>query len=282
MASSIDATIELAGEADRLGYTRYWLTEHPPQPNPQLTIGLLAGVTDSIRVGTAGILLRYRNPIEAAQNFLMLEKLFPGRIDAGFCAGKAGSALLDAALLDGRRDECDDPLTFGERVDRFAGHLRGEQQAPQWPERAGAPQIWTFGGRASAELAARLGTAFGYSLFHANSRDDPAVVDLYRGQFRASEGLTEPRVALAVAGVCAATNERARALRAEHRNEYITPTIVGDPDECRAQLEALRERYRADDIAFLDICRRHDDRRRAYRLLAEACALPCRALVGAA
>jgi alkanesulfonate monooxygenase SsuD/methylene tetrahydromethanopterin reductase-like flavin-dependent oxidoreductase (luciferase family) len=30
--SHVPDTIALAEEADRLGYARYWLTEHPPQP----------------------------------------------------------------------------------------------------------------------------------------------------------------------------------------------------------------------------------------------------------
>ena len=38
MVDSLDMTIGLVAEADRLGYSRYWLTEHQPQANPQLTI----------------------------------------------------------------------------------------------------------------------------------------------------------------------------------------------------------------------------------------------------
>lgn len=66
--SDVASTIELAEEADRLGFSRYWLTEHPPQPNPQLLAALVAGLTERIRVGTAGLLLNFHTPLQAASN----------------------------------------------------------------------------------------------------------------------------------------------------------------------------------------------------------------------
>lgn len=274
----IGATLDLVGEAERLGYRRYWITEHPPQPNPQMTLALLAGTTDTIRVGTAGVLLRFRNPLETAQNFLMLEKLFPGRIDAGYCAGRSSHPLLDQALLDGRPDDCDDPARFAARAATFVQWLR-RQPAPDgkppigvWSETEGTPQAWTFGtGRGSAELAARLGTAFGCSVFHGGGRENPAAAESYRQNFRPADGHSRPCVIVAAAGVCAETEARARELRREYASEFITPTIVGDPQQCREQLAALGDRFGADELVFLDVCQRFEDRLNCYRLLAEAC-----------
>src|SRR5262245_30701602 len=87
--NQVGDTIALAETADRLGFSRYWLTEHQPQPNPQMLAALVAGVTQNLRVGTAGILLNFHAPLAMAQQFLLLEHAFPGRIDAGFCAGNA-------------------------------------------------------------------------------------------------------------------------------------------------------------------------------------------------
>lgn len=269
----IEATLELVVLAEQLGYSRYWITEHPPQPNPQLTLALLAGTTDSIRVGTAGILLRFHNPFAAAQNFLMLEKMFPGRIDAGYCAGRSSNPALDAALLDGRVDR-DDPDDFARRAEALVDQMRGASPLPSWSQREGAPLAWTFGtGESSARLAARLGTAFGYSLCHGKTRDDTFAVDLYREHFQPSETLAEPLVAVAVAGVCAETEARAIEMRAEHVNDFISPTIVGAPQACAERLADIAARYNASDIVFLDVCRRYDDRASCYRLLAEACGL---------
>lgn len=277
---SLPETIELAIAADRLGFSRYWLTEHQPQPNPQMIAGLLAGVTDTIRLGTAGILLRFHNPLMAAQNFWLLEMVYPGRIDAGFCAGKADE-LLAEALLDGHADSCRDSAGFAARAELLIGFLRREfpvdhryASLPHWQQMEGTPQIWSFGtGESSAILAARQGTALGYSLFHQFSRDTTATIDQYRSEFRPRAELPQPLCALAVAGVCAPTESRARQILAEHRNPFIVPTIGGTPEQCREQLEELRARYQTDELVFLDVCQAYQDRLATYELLAEVCEL---------
>lgn len=276
----VASTIELAEHADRLGFSRFWLTEHPPQPNPQMLAALVAGLTPRIRVGTAGILLHYHIPFQAAHQFLLLEHAFPGRIDAGFCAGGA-SGLAHTALLDGRPD----PQAMGvfeRRAAELIGFLREavasrseELPATAWPVRCGVPEIWSFGtGRRSAELAAKHGTAFGYSLFHHFSRDDTSSVELYRDQFRSTPGRPDPLVAIAVGGICAETAGEATALAAQNHNPFLVPTVVGTPTECRERIETISERYDTDDIVFLNISPDLPSRLRSIHLLAEAFGLP--------
>ena len=220
--SNVADTIALAEDADRLGYARYWLTEHPPQPNPQMIAALVAGVTETIRVGTAGILLNFHVPLVAAQQFLLLEQVFPGRIDAGFCGG-AAPPLVAEALLDGRPDPRQILGGFEQRVETLIGFLRGElptghayETLHPWPQATRSPEIWSFGtGLRSAELAARHGVAFGYSLFHNFSLNETASVDAYRAAFRPSPSQPEPLVSVSVAGVCAETECEASELGAE-------------------------------------------------------------------
>jgi luciferase family oxidoreductase group 1 len=272
--STISRTVALAEAADELGFSRYWLTEHPPQPNPQTLAALIAGVTERIRVGTAGILLNYHSPLRAAQEFLLLEHVFPGRIDAGFCAGGA-PGLAHQALRDGR-PEPTEPDSFDRRADELIGFLRGRfaddhpfNTFPAWPMQTEAPEIWSFGtGRRSAELAARQGTAFGYSLFHKFSRDDTSNVAAYRDAFRVEGSLGEPLVAIAVAGVCAETGDEAEQLRREHRNDFLVPTVVGSPATCRERIEAIAERYGTPEIVFLDLSPHAAAQQRSIRLLA--------------
>ena len=61
-ADALRETIELAGHAERLGYTRYWLAEHHggamvASSSPELMIGAVAAATDRIRVGSGGVML---------------------------------------------------------------------------------------------------------------------------------------------------------------------------------------------------------------------------------
>lgn len=98
-------SVQLAPRAEALGYDRYWISEHHGEraiTNPTLLVPVIAGLTDSIRVGTAGVLLRFQSALAVAENFRMLTRLFPGRIDLGLARAPAGSPAQTAALMDGR------------------------------------------------------------------------------------------------------------------------------------------------------------------------------------
>ena len=170
---------------------------------------------------------------------------------------------------------------FAAKADQLIHTLRGDMPAGDhfaalepWYERGGTPEIWSLGtGPRSASLAAERGVSFGYSLFHHFSRDDTAAVELYRQQFQPKSSASEPEVVLAVAGVCAETKSDARALVAQHRNEFVVPTIVGTPQQCRDQLELLADRYEVREFVFLDIAPDAASRVRSFELLAEGCDL---------
>ena len=96
-------SVELAQLADRLGYRRYWVAEHHNMPGvasaaPEILIAVLARETARIRVGSGGIMLPNHAPLKVAENFRLLEALYPGRIDLGI--GRApGSDRLTALAL---------------------------------------------------------------------------------------------------------------------------------------------------------------------------------------
>lgn len=274
---NVGDTIKLAREADQLGYAQYWLTEHPPQPSPQVLLGVLGGVTSQIRVGTAGLLMHFRNPLQTAMDFQLLEAMYPGRVDLGFCGGKAEDLVAEALLL-GAPDPRTSPVLFTERCldlvrfarqdfpsdHRFQAIIAAEQVD-------GCPEIWGLGASVhTAVLAGENGLAFGYSLFHKSSQDDTAGVDAYRETFRPNPFRSEPLVSVAVAGSCAETEAAARKRR-HLENPSIVPTVIGSPQQCREQLEAIAYRYTADVIVFLDVDSLFEDRVETYTLLAEAC-----------
>jgi alkanesulfonate monooxygenase SsuD/methylene tetrahydromethanopterin reductase-like flavin-dependent oxidoreductase (luciferase family) len=82
---------ELGPYVESLGYRRYWFTEHVPQPSVEMLVTLLAGLTDTLRVGTGGVVLPSRHVPQCALNFQLLADLFDDRIDAGFCAARGFS-----------------------------------------------------------------------------------------------------------------------------------------------------------------------------------------------
>ena len=78
-------TVALAQRAEELGYRRYWLAEHHNMVGiasaaTAVVIGLVAGNTRSMRVGSGGIMLPNHAPLVIAEQFGTLESLYPGRI----------------------------------------------------------------------------------------------------------------------------------------------------------------------------------------------------------
>ncbi len=82
------ASLELAKLADSLGYHRFWFAEHHNTRDlasvaPELLISHTAAQTSQIRVGSGGVLLSHYSPYKVAENFRLLEGLYPNRIDLG-------------------------------------------------------------------------------------------------------------------------------------------------------------------------------------------------------
>ena len=97
-------TIELAVATEALGYERYWVAEHHNIPglaatSPEILIGQIAARTERIRVGSGGVMLPHYSAFKVAENFHVLESLFPGRIDLGLGRAPGGDQRTAAALV---------------------------------------------------------------------------------------------------------------------------------------------------------------------------------------
>ena len=96
-------TLELAERAEALGYRRFWVAEHHNLPSiastsPEILIGQIAARTQNIRVGSGGVMLPHYSAFKVAENFRMLELLYPGRIDLGLGRAPGGDQRTAAAL----------------------------------------------------------------------------------------------------------------------------------------------------------------------------------------
>src|ERR671919_3047808 len=85
---SFSNTLELARHAEAWGYHRFWLAEHHNMTGiasaaTAVLIGHVAGGTETIRVGSGGVMLPNHSPLVVAEQFGTLASLHPGRIDLG-------------------------------------------------------------------------------------------------------------------------------------------------------------------------------------------------------
>src|SRR5437016_13263987 len=157
-------TVELAKHVDALGYSRYWLAEHHSSPGlagsaPEIMVARVAGETRHIRVGSGGVMLSHYSALKVAEQFRVLETLFPGRIDLGI--GRApGSVQRTAWALAGGgiRNISQFPQQIAD-VDAWL-HDRLPENHPfggvrAMPAGATSPEVWLLGSSdASAIYAA--------------------------------------------------------------------------------------------------------------------------------
>jgi luciferase family oxidoreductase group 1 len=222
-------TIALAQEAERLGYTRYWLAEHHggamvASSSPELMIGQVAAATERIRVGSGGVMLPNHSPLRVAEQFKVLSALFPDRIDLGI--GRApGTDQMTAMALRRSREAMiadDFPEQLGELL-AFAGERPWPEGHPfshvrAAPFEAPLPPIHLLGSSDfSAQLAATAGLGFAFAA-HINPALAVDALRTYRERFTPSDdALSEPSAILAHAVIVADDDDRAHELAAPAR-----------------------------------------------------------------
>ena len=311
-------TIALAVAVEKMGYLRYWLAEHHSLPNfagtsPEILIGQVAAHTNTIRVGSGGVMLSHYSALKVAENFRMLSALYPGRIDLG--VGRApGSDQVTAAALSfpGQPREI---RHFPRQVVDLLGFLNnnleeshffsGISAAPGEPE---VPDVWLLGSRyESAQMAAQLGLPFAYAHFFGIAVEEgPAIVENYRQNFQPSEHFPEPKINVGIHVVCADTEKEAMRLSASRNlsrlfnitgrangipspeeaatylyrpdeaafcKQYQNVCVDGDPQQVKEGLERIAEMYQTPDLSVVTITHGLAERVHSYELVAEVCGL---------
>jgi alkanesulfonate monooxygenase SsuD/methylene tetrahydromethanopterin reductase-like flavin-dependent oxidoreductase (luciferase family) len=81
-------SIDLARQAERLGYARYWFAEHHLNPgvagtSPAVVLALTAAATTSIRIGSGAVQMGHRTALSTVEEFGLIDALYPGRLDLG-------------------------------------------------------------------------------------------------------------------------------------------------------------------------------------------------------
>jgi luciferase family oxidoreductase group 1 len=87
-SEAVNNAIDLARASERFGYARYWFAEHHLNPgvigaSPAVAIALVAGLTSTIRLGSAGVQFGHRTPLSVVEEFGLINALHPGRLDLG-------------------------------------------------------------------------------------------------------------------------------------------------------------------------------------------------------
>lgn len=308
LGEAMAAAVDLAREAEALGFSRYWVAEHHGAASlastvPALVIERAASATRRIRVGAGGVMLRNTSAMRTAEVFHALAACHPGRIDLGFGSAPGGDPRATAALAAPRAPVGKDGYA-AQAVDLVA-YMRGTAEVAACPGVLDhpLPELWLLGSSlASAELAGRLGVSYAFAAFLAPRADAiGAAIGRYRATWDARHP-ARPRAGVACE-VIAAPTATAAALLA--RSRYLDPAAellglrgllapgavagvdlepqlaasleqlaqrcwTGTAEHLRDRLLGLAEASGADEIFLLTNCHALAARVTSYRLLAAA------------
>lgn len=307
---ALDNARDLAIHAENLAYERFWLAEHHNFPGiasaaTSLAIGHVAAATNTIRVGSGGIMLPNHSPMVIAEQFGTLAHLYPNRIDLGLGRAPGTDQLTVRAL---RRD-INSADRFPQDVMELQRYFSPEavhDKVRAVPACGTQVPLWILGSSTfGASLAAELGLPYGFASHFAPQMLHQAL-QLYHQRFKPSKQLAKPYTMVGVNVICAETDEEAKylfttqqmsfadlvsgrtrinhapiediesywsspAVRAQTM-QMLACSVVGSPETVREGLQALQEKTKADELII--VCDVYDFAKRldSVRLIREAMA----------
>jgi luciferase family oxidoreductase group 1 len=214
---TLNNSLALAKEAEACNYTRIWFAEHHNSAHigssaTSLLIGYVAENTDTIRVGSGGIMLPNHSPLVIAEQFGTLAHLYPNRIDLGL--GRApGTDHQTAAAI--RSDFMQAAQAFPEEVEKieryFSVDNRRSTVRAAIAEGTDVPLYILGSSPDSAHLAAKKGLAYAFASHFASTHLLNAL-EIYKEEFQPSDSLNKPYTIAGVNVYVADTDEEAEKL----------------------------------------------------------------------
>ena len=247
--------LDLAQHAEAMGYTRFWLAEHHNARNigssaTSVLIGYVAAGTNTLRIGSGGIMLPNHSPLIIAEQFGTLASLYPDRIDLGL--GRAPGTDRETALAI-RSDFLNATLSFPDEIAQIEQYFSTDNAESKvrvpFAEGVNVP-IYILGSSTdSAHLAAKKGLPYAFASHFATTHLG-AALEIYRNEFQPSTALEKPYVLAGVNIIIADTDAEAERLATSlihmiigiftGNREYVQPPT--------AMTEELREVLRHPQI----------------------------------
>ena len=309
VAEALQIAVRTAQCAEDLGFARYWLAEHHNMPGiassaTAVLVGHIAGATQTIRVGSGGIMLPNHAPLVVAEAFGTLAELYPGRIDLGLgrAPGTDGHTMRALRRHSRMESEEDFPRDVQE-LQRLLAPAQEGQPIVAVPGAGTNVPIWLLGSSLfSAQLAAYLGLPYAFASHFAPRMLHQALA-IYRQTFKPSAALAKPYAIVGVPVIAAPTDAEAQFLASstyqrvlgiltgnrtrlqppvegfmEQLSEreraaiadFLAVGIIGGPQTVRAGLQALAQATQADEFMLVSDVFDADLRLRSLQLTAQA------------
>jgi luciferase family oxidoreductase group 1 len=305
--TALDNARDLAAQAERFGYRRFWVAEHHNMPGiasaaTAVVIGHIAAGTSRIRVGAGGIMLPNHAPLVIAEQFGTLAQLFPGRIDLGLGRAPGTDQTTAYALRRSLTNSDNFPQDVLE-LQAYLAPARQGQRIQAIPATGTEVPLWILGSSTfGAQLAAELGLPFGFASHFAPDLLMMAL-DIYRARFKPSAQLARPYAMVGVNVIAAETDGEARRLATTQQMSFVNifrgarglsqppiddietywspmekaqasrmlaRSIIGSRETVRQGIAALVAETKADELMVVSDVYDHEARLRSVELIAAA------------
>lgn len=204
---ALQQTLALAQASEAAGFKRFWVAEHHNVPafassTPEVLISQLLNATQTIRIGSGGVMLPHYAPLKVAENFNMLSAFHPNRVDLGV-GNSPGTVKVQRAMGTDKKT----PFSYVSHIQALQDYLMPSSDnhssaVMAHPINQEVPEMWVLSSSVkSARMAAEKGVGYVFGLFPYASEDKLEVAKeacrVYRESFKPSAFLKEPCVSVA-------------------------------------------------------------------------------------
>ncbi|MFP5107495.1 LLM class flavin-dependent oxidoreductase [Neobacillus sp. C211] len=306
-SQAIESMVDLAQAVEKMGYQRYWIAEHHNTATlvssaTSILIKHVLEHTNTIKVGSGGIMLPNHSPLVVAEQFGTMATIYPNRVDLGL--GRApGTDMMTASAL--RRSKNDPVYTFPNDVQAlltYFGPAEQQSYVKAYPGVDTNIPIYILGSSTdSAYLAASLGLPYVFAS-HFAPRYMEEAISIYRSRFKPSEYLDKPYMMVCLNVIAAETDEEAQFLSTtmqqfflnvvrgtqnplqppvENLDELWNPmekemaaskqsvTLIGSKETVRQQLTKFQDYYNVDELMAVSYIYDTEKQKRSYEILKE-------------
>lgn len=275
----IEGVISYAQRAEKLGFSRFWLSEHHPGSliwsNPILMLSILGTQTSRIHIGCGGIMSALHSPYLIFDYFKQLSMIFPNRIDLGFAKGKAPENIRNL-LLNQNHDtsRCYD-LLYENNIIKTSELLEGTSKEENIiMTNFDRPHRWILSSSCSRlQLALQTGSNICLSTFHSSVdvlmwKED---IKNFKRDFLQLHG-REPKIMLAFSGYFDRSEKKAkeryrRKFGQEHQEK--SNVMAGTASYLKERLAYWAETVYADEFIFKDVEMDNEFRKKTLNLLSK-------------
>ena len=241
---SLHHALDVAKKAEQLGYKRLWLAEHHNMDGiassaTAVLLGYILANTESLKVGSGGIMLPNHAPLVVAEQFGTLATLYPDRVELGLGRAPGTDQITMRALRRGRQETEDQFPQDVQEILQYFKAPTAQQRIVATPGQNTDVPVWLLGSSLfSAHLAAKLGLPYSFAS-HFAPRMLQQAIQVYKENFQPSEYLDQPYISMGVPVVVAKTDEEAQYL-ATSAYQRVLGLMRGQSLKLKAPVESMQ------------------------------------------